>query len=140
MNRIDIVMLSILGIFVIYGFLSGLVRTVIILVGFVIGGIVGYYMPRAMGINYPLNFILGVLLFIVFWIIFGVIAHFVGKIGKIVPFNRLLGGILGLALGILFSLLIFTYLHNNVPEIKSMMEDSFSGKLLIYLKEILKRS
>ena len=139
MNKIDIVMLSILGIFFIYGFFSGLVRTVIILIGFVIGGIVSYYLPRALGVSYPLKFILGITVFVIFWIIFGVIAHFLGKIGKIVPFNRLLGAILGLVLGILFALLIFTYLYNNVPEIRLLMENSFSGKLLIYLKEILKR-
>lgn len=130
MNIIDIIILIVLIIFALYGLVSGFFKMIVLIIGFILGLFFGYYLPKAMGFTFPFNFIFGIVIFIIFWFIFGVIAHFVGKVGKIVPFNTIGGGILGLFLGSIFLFFILGYLYNNVPALHDLIEESILSRFI----------
>ncbi len=127
MNIIDIGIICVVAIFLLYGGVSGFLKISIVFAGFIIGGILGYYVPQVMGISFPLNFILGILIFIALWVISGITGRFVGKLGKIIPFNRVFGLIVGLIAGSLLSLFVLVFLYKHNLEIQTLIDESLIG-------------
>lgn len=136
MTGIDIMILAFIVIGAVYGGVSGLIKILIFLGGVILGFIFGYYLPKSLGLAYPVNIIIGICIFFVFWIIFGFLAHILGKIGKIVPFNSFLGFLLGLFAGCLISFSIIFLIYKYAPNLHPALENSIIGK---YFLEIIKR-
>ncbi|MBI2483481.1 CvpA family protein [Candidatus Uhrbacteria bacterium] len=117
MSLLDIALLTILGGFVLYGFLLGFIHALGVVVGIVIGAYVAGHLfnPIALYIATSLGWSLNVLRVIVFLLLFGIVNRLVGfgfslvhklfQMLRFIPFlssvNRLAGALLGLIEGII---------------------------------------
>jgi len=111
MNVVDWVILGILVIGFFWGIARGFWRILIELVGVYIAIILTFKIAGMLNIQPPTNYIVTAIIFLVLLGIMLTIAKYIGRVLPMFPFSRILGGIFGILVGILFAyfVLLFTY-------------------------------
>ncbi len=128
MNFVDIAILVILAAFVIKGLTRGLVKEICALVGLVAGGLVafGYYAPFAqwlldnLGVPSRIAVVAAFLaLFLLTVVVFAALGFVLSKFVRLIflgGFNRVFGGLFGLAQGaVLLALILFALSLGPLP-------------------------
>jgi len=149
-NFFDAVFLGLLLIFFLLSYLRGMVKELFTLLGLVVGFMAGTWYAGALAVHLrpmlPDQEIADLLSFLLIMLGCYFMGIFLGGMSDFFrqepmgPFSRMMGGIIGLAKGLVMSLTVYWVIVNYIPSFQNAMAESWMGarlgNLLLYLKQI----
>jgi len=148
-NFFDVVFVGLLALFFLLSYMRGMVKELFTLMGLVLGFMAGTWYAGALAgqlrpmlpdqeIADLLSFLLIMLGCYFLGIFLGGVSDFFRQ-EPIGPFSRIMGGVIGLAKGLVMSLAVYWVIVNYIPSFQHTMSESWMGarlgNLLLFLQE-----